>query len=61
MSKKNGFRPAFIKLRNQFDYAVFNYTEAPGVVIGKKGMLSLNPIFRIAGIRIQGEEPLKMK
>jgi len=39
LEEKMGFRPMLIKLRNQFDYSVFNYTQAPGVVIGKNGML----------------------
>jgi len=60
VEEKMGFRPAFIKLRNQFDYAVFNYTEAPGVVIGKKGMLFIESyIQNCRGSVFKGEEPIK--
>ena len=38
-----GFRSLFIRLKNQCDYSLFNYTGTPQVVIGKKGMLFMEP------------------
>ncbi|MGA2823496.1 MAG: hypothetical protein ABSE72_08225 [Bacteroidales bacterium] len=60
VEEKMGFRPTFIKLRNQFNYSVFNYTEASGVVIGKKGMLFLESyIQNCRGSVFKGEEQIK--
>ena len=55
-----GFRPALIKLRNQFDYSAFNYTQAPGVVIGKNGMLfNISCIQNCRGSVYKGEEEIR--
>lgn len=41
-SERAGFRPWLIRLKNQVDYSLFNYTISGGVVIGKEGCLFLN-------------------
>jgi SGNH hydrolase-like domain, acetyltransferase AlgX len=60
IEEKMGFRPTLIRLRNQFDYSVFNYTEANWVVIGKRGMLFTEPsIKNYLGISFKGEVQIK--
>ena len=55
--EKMGFRTTLIKLRNQLDYSVFNYTEAPGVVIGKNGELYIESyIQNYTGAVYKGED-----
>ena len=50
-----GFRPWLIRLRNQVDYSLFNYTNSEGVVIGKEGDLFLGSyINNYCGIEFQG-------
>jgi hypothetical protein len=39
LEEKAGFRNSLIRLKNQLDYWLFNYTASPGVVIGKEGWL----------------------
>lgn len=58
--EKMGFRSTFVKLRNQLDYSVFKYTEAPGVVIGKNGMLFIESyIQNCRGSVFKGEGQIK--
>jgi hypothetical protein len=58
--EKMGFRAPLIKLRNQFDYSVYNYTDAPGVVIGKNGMLFIESyIQNCRGSFFKGEQQIK--
>jgi len=60
VEEKMGFRPTLIKLRNQFDYSVFRYTDAPGVVIGKKEMLFIESnIQNRRGLVFKGENLIK--
>ena len=60
VEEKMGFRSALIKLRNQFDYSVFNYTEAPGVVIGKNRMLFIESyIQNCRGSVFKGKEQIR--
>jgi len=55
IEEKMGFRTTLIQLRNQFDYSVFNYTDVPLIVIGKKGMLFLSTYIRnFKGIIFKG-------
>jgi hypothetical protein len=59
IEEKMGFRPILIKLRNQLDFSVFNYTQAPGVVIGKKGMLFIESYIQNSrGSVFKGEEQI---
>jgi hypothetical protein len=60
IEERMGFRPALIRLRNQFDYSLFRYTEAPGVVIGKNGMLFIESyIQNCRGSVFKGETQIK--
>jgi len=58
--EKMGFRPTLIRLRNQFDYSVFRYTQASGVVIGKNGMLfNITYIQNYMGSVFKGEQEIR--
>ena len=55
IEEKTGFRPLLIRLNNQLDYSLFNYTRSGGVVIGKDGCLFLGSyINNYCGIEFQG-------
>lgn len=54
-AEKAGFRPWLIRLKNQLDYSLFNYTGSGGVVIGREGCLFLKSyINNYCGIEFQG-------
>ena len=54
-AEKAGFRPWLIRLKNQADYSLFNYTESGGVVIGREGCLYLKSYLNnYCGIEFQG-------
>jgi len=55
LAEKAGFRPLLVRLKNQVDYSVFNYTMSGGVVIGKDGCLFLESyINNYCGIEFRG-------
>jgi hypothetical protein len=55
LDEKAGFRPFLIRLKNQVDYSVFNYTQSGGVVIGEERCLFLKSyINNYCGIEFQG-------
>lgn len=50
-----GLRSYLIKLRNQVDFSLLNFTEAPGVVIGKEGCLFIESyINNYTGLTFKG-------
>ena len=59
---KIGFRPVFVRLRNQICYSLFNEANARGIIRGKEDYLyEKNYIKTYYGLDFLGEDTIKMK
>jgi hypothetical protein len=60
--ERMGFRPSLIRLRNQVDYSVFNYSDVPLVVIGKnRRLFGENYIRNSRGVVFNGENRIQLE
>ncbi|HXD94460.1 MAG TPA: hypothetical protein VNX01_14735 [Bacteroidia bacterium] len=56
LNENLGFRPYLVRMLNQLQFSLFNTTKAPGVVIGKNGMLFIESyINNYTGVNFVGK------